>query len=356
MTKTAPYYSSKKQLLEAFKDIACNLEIQPDLSITYPSYTAFELDAKVKCRFEQLPEELKNKYLGLRLRSFLYGVYCHGSIKKVEKSTHDSANAPLNLENNTYKGADIDFYRQLHASNSGIGYFDAGWLIESQEQDDMAVMKDGLTLYIDPAKHLSRIEQSAAKGAMVSVRMPKNLIQSGYYIAVSDVGPSRDEIVEIYLNVSPEGAVPLMQELTQSLNKDAVPFTLKALYNPSEYECHIPLIMSFSREHYEAIWRILQSVHARHAAYFQPEIPLFTKLLAPGVALAEEPEEKFFDQEDFGQNRCQVMANALMETRQQGSETVEKRMEAIINHFSLHEISLEHPYLNPTSKDIYIPL
>jgi hypothetical protein len=355
--KTAPYYSSEEQLLEAFKDIACNLGITSNLSITHPFYTTSELDAKVRCRFEQLPEELKNKYLGLRLRSFLYGAYYNGSIKKVEESTHNSTNAALNLENNINKGADIKFYRQLHASNSGIGYFDAGWLVTSQEQDgSLAVMKDGLTLYIDPIKHLAITEQNAVEGAIVSVRMPKNLIQSGYYIAVSDAGPSCHEVVEIYLNVSPEAAVHLMQGLTQNLNKNIVPFTLKALYNPSEYECHTPLILSFSRECYGAIWKILQSIYTSYAAYFRPEVPLFTKVLGPGVALAEEPEEKFFEQEDFGQNRCQIVANALMEVRQEGDETVEKRMNAILNHLSFHEISLEHPYLNPTSEDIYLPL
>jgi hypothetical protein len=29
---------------------------------------------------------------------------------------------------------------------------------------------------------------------------------------------------------------------------------------------------------------------------------------------------------------------------------------AILNHLSFHEISLEHPYLNPAAEDIYIPL
>jgi HopA1 effector protein family len=350
-----PY--SQERLLEALKDIARNLEIRPDFCIAHPSYTTFELDAKVRCRFEQLPEELKNKYLGLRLKSFLYGTYYNGSIEIAQEPDHNLTNSALNLENNIHKGADIKFYQQLHTSNSGIGYFDSGWLLKGQEQDgSLVVIKDGLTLHINREKHLSPAEQSAVKGNIVSVRMPKNLIQSGYYIAISDIGPVRHKIIEIYLNVSPEGAVHLMRELTQSLNEAIIPFALKALYNPSEYECHDPLILSFSRDRYEAIWKILQPVYTSYAAYFQPETPLFTKVLAPGLALAEEPEQKFFDQEDFGQNRCQVIANALMDARQEGNETAEKRMHAILNHFSLHEISLKHPYLNPTSEDIYVPL
>jgi hypothetical protein len=31
-------------------------------------------------------------------------------------------------------------------------------------------------------------------------------------------------------------------------------------------------------------------------------------------------------------------------------------MDAILRHLTFHKISLEHPYLNPTSEDIYIPL
>jgi HopA1 effector protein family len=355
--KTTPYYSSKDQLLKALKDIASNLEIKPDLSIAHPAYTTFELDVKIRFRFAQLPEELKNKYLGLRLRSFLHETYYKGSIKPARESAHNLTNEALNLENNIYKGADAKFYKQLQASNSGIGYFDAGWLLKDKEQDgSLAVMKDGLTLYIDPVRHLSLAEQSSVKGNIVSVRMPKNLIQSGYYIAVSDIGPSRHEIVEICFNISPEGAVHLMQELTQRLNRGIIPFTLKALHNPAEYKCHDPIILRFSRDRYEAIWKILQPIYRRYAAYFQPETPLFTKVLAPGLALAEEPEQKFFDQENFGQNRCQVIANALMDARQEGDETAEKRMNAILNHLSLHEISLDHPYLNPSSEDVYVPL
>jgi hypothetical protein len=45
-----------------------------------------------------------------------------------------------------------------------------------------------------------------------------------------------------------------------------------------------------------------------------------------------------------------------MDARQRGQETTKKRMNAILHHLSLHEILLEHPYLNPTSEDVYVPL
>jgi HopA1 effector protein family len=354
--KSTPQNFSQERLLSALQDIACNLEMRPNFCIYHPNYRTFELDAEVRPRFEQLPEELSNKCLALRLRSFLYGIYYSGTIKTAQEAHSDLDNSALNLENNMHMGADIKFYGQLHNSNSGMGYFDTGWLVKVEEQDgSLAVIKDGLTLHLDRTKHLSKDEQSAVKGNIVSIRMPKNLIQPGYYVAVSNLGSGRHE-VEIYFNVSPEGAVHLMQELTKSLNEGMIPFTLKALYNPSEYECYNPLVLKFSRDSYTAIWKILQSIYTNFSAYFREETPLFTKVLAPGLALAEEPQQKFSDQEDFGQNRCQVITDGLMEARQEGDEAPEKRMNIILNHLSFHGISLEHPYLNPTSEDIYIPL
>jgi hypothetical protein len=100
----------------------------------------------------------------------------------------------------------------------------------------------------------------------------------------------------------------------------------------------------------------LQFVYQENQAYFRPEIPLFTKFLAPGLGLAEEPTQKFTAQESFGMNRCQILANALLEAWQKGKNAVEERMKSIHQHFQDHSIDLQRPYLNPTSKDIYLPI
>jgi hypothetical protein len=83
---------------------------------------------------------------------------------------------------------------------------------------------------------------------------------------------------------------------------------------------------------------------------------LFTKLLAPGLACAEEPDQKFGEQESFGTHRCQIIANGLIAAWQQGDDSPEGRMASIFKHFSLQKIQLQCPYLNPRSQDIYTPL
>jgi hypothetical protein len=55
-------------------------------------------------------------------------------------------------------------------------------------------------------------------------------------------------------------------------------------------------------------------------------------------------------------NRCQIVANALLEAWNKGKNAVEERMKTINQHFQRHSIDLQRPYLNPTSEDIYSPL
>ena len=211
------------------------------------------------------------------------------------------------LENNTRLGVDIAFYEQLHSCNGGTGYFDPGWYVVRQESDrTFAVTKGGLTLRIQPEKHLQLAEKPAV-GELVAIRMPRDLVQSGFYVAVGNAGmrsnshPDRKpEIVRIYFNFSPEGAVAVMASLTRELNDISIPFHFKTLYNPDEYKRHDSGVLYFEKSNYEAVRQVLESVYAETKAHFNTDVPLFTKFLAPGVGLAEEPDSKFADQESFG--------------------------------------------------------
>ncbi|MDV2998350.1 MAG: hypothetical protein N4J56_008055 [Chroococcidiopsis sp. SAG 2025] len=354
------------RVLDSLQDIANKVQIQSNFCISHPDYVPFELPAEVVARFERTPLELQNKYLSLQLQRFLYSVYYNGSMQAALASDASSDNIALhqNLENNTFFGVDLEFYDRLHKSNNGEGYFDPGWFVLRQESDSsLAVTKGGLTLHIEREKHLQPAEQAAAVGEEVAIRMPRNFVQNGFYMAVSNVGldnrhnPDSDsEIVRIYLNLSPEGAVAVVGSLTQQLNEITIPFTFKCLYNPSDYGRYDSGVLYFERNNYEAVRQVLQIVYAQERSHFRTEVPLFTKLLAPGLGLAEEPDYKFATQESFGMNRCQIVANGLLEARQKGNESIESRMNAILQQFSLLKIDWQRAYLNANSEDIYTPL
>lgn len=223
--------------------------------------------------------------------------------------------------------------------------------------------RNGLTLHIKRDRHLQPEAQSATVGDVVAIRLPKNRFQKGFYMAVGNASSSersnpdsRLQTVRIYFNLSSEGAVALMSSLTQRLNDIFIPFSFKVLYNPSDYGRCDSGVLYFDRSRYEAVRPILQSVYTEHQSHFQAEAPLFTKLLAPGLALAEEPDHKFAEQESFGMNRCQIIVNGLLEARQKGDESPEGRLAAIVQSFSLLGLELNRSYLNANSEDVYTPL
>lgn len=351
---------ARNQLLAVLQDIASNIQIESNFCIRHPNYQPWELPSGIRARFQQLPLELKSKYLSLRLRSFLYGIYYNASIQAALALDADSVGLgqQQNLENNTFLGVDLEFYQRLHASNSGKGYFDPGWQVLREESDgSLAVTKSELTLHIERDRHLQPAEQSATVGDSVAVLMPRNLVQNGFYMAVSDVGPNKlGNTVRIYFNLSAEGAVAVIGSLTRQLNEILIPFTFKMLYNPPDYGRYDSGVLYFAKSNYEFVRSVLQAVYAQHQSHFQIQVPLFTKCLAPGLALAEEPDRKFSAQESFGLNRCQIVANGLLEAWQTGDDSTESRMASIIKHFSMQEIDLLRPYLNSQSEDIYTPL
>ncbi|NET66887.1 MAG: hypothetical protein F6K63_21855 [Moorea sp. SIO1G6] len=353
---------ANQQLLDVLDDIVNKVKIQSDFSIHHSDYKPLEIPAEAVERFQRMPEDMQQKYISLQLRSFLYGIYYNGSMRDTLAPEADTEAAPLDLENNTILGVDVGFYQRLHDSNSGKGYFDPGWSVLREESDGtLAVTKGGLRLHIEREQHLPASQQSATVGDSVAIRMPKNLVQNGFYMAVGNLEANRPQTdqsvtVRIYFNLTPDGAVAVMGSLTQQLNDMEIPFHFKVLYNPKDYERHDSGVLYFDKRNYDAVEGVLKTVYTEHQSHFQPDVPLFTMELAPGLGLAEEPDQKFAEQESFGMNRCQIVANGLLEAWHQGDDSTEGRMKAILGQFSTVGIDLERVYLNANSEDIYTSL
>ena len=65
----------------ALTDIVDRLEFSSDFCIIHPEYQPWQLPAEIITRYQQLPIDLQNKYLRMRLCDFLYGIYFDGSLK-----------------------------------------------------------------------------------------------------------------------------------------------------------------------------------------------------------------------------------------------------------------------------------
>lgn len=354
-------HNYSNQLQTVLEDIVNQVEIRADFSVRHPDYKPLELPEEAITRFQKMPEEMQQKYLSLQLRSFLYGIYYSGSMRQALALDAEENNLALDLENNTVLGVDLEFYNRIHTSNTGQGYFEPGWVILKEEEDgSLVVKKNVLKLHIERDKHLQEEEQKAEVGDTVSIKMPKNCVQNGFYVSVgnarTNLRQEASSLVRIYFNLTPDGAVAVMGSLTQQLNEQHIPFDFKVLYNPQDYQRHDSGVLYFDKSSYELVNQVLQQVYQEHQSHFKSEVPLFTLQLAPGLALAEEPDQKFAERESFGMNRCQIIANGLLEAWYQGKNSPDNKMKLIFEQFSLSGIDFNNTYLNADSENIYLKL
>lgn len=346
------------------KDIVENITIQSNFCITHPQYKSFELNAKSVERFEKLPPSLQQKYLSIQLCAFLSGIYFTQSIGNTlanDQEIANSAESKITKNTTTSWGIDILFFDRLHDRNHGQGNDDPGWRVLRQKKNDtLVVSKNELTLHIKRQKHLHPQTQTAAVGELVSIRLPRSRVDSRNYIAIANAGSqerdnldSKQQSVCIYMNFGAEGAVIFMDGLTKQLNELGIPFSFKVPYNPWDYNRCDSGKLYFSKRDYKAVKSVIKSIYWKTKAYFNSECPFLTKILAPGIALAEEPDLKISEEESFSKNRCQIIANGLLEAWQKGKDSPDSRMATIINHFDQNGIDLRQPYLNRKSNDIY---
>ncbi|KAB8320438.1 hypothetical protein SD81_002230 [Tolypothrix campylonemoides VB511288] len=353
-----------ERLVSVLEDIAHNVEIGADFSISHPNYKPLELPVEVVARFQKLNPQMQQKYLSLQLQNFLYGIYYNGSMRRALALDGSGNNLPPTLENNTFLGVDVDFYEQLHKSNCGEGHFDRGWSVVKEETDStLAVTKNNLRLHIEKLRHLQSTEHTASVGDVVAVLLPKNRVQNGFYMAVGNQGlksrsdtKSQPPLVRIYFNLTPAGAVAVMGSLTRRLNEIAIPFSFKVLYNPKDYERYDSGVLYFEKSQYDRIKQVITTVYKENESYFKSEVPLFTLQLAPGLGLAEEPDQKFAVVQSFGTNRCRIVAQGLLEATEQGFSTASGRIIAILSQFSRLNIDLKRVHLNANSTDVYTSL
>lgn len=330
-------------------EIATHLQIAADFQIWQASYPPLDLPETVLACYRQLPTPFQQRLQQQKLRDYLYDIYFSHELELEA----DAAPVPP-LKNELLRGVNRDFYAQLHEANPGQGYFDPDWSIVRQESDgSLAVQKEDLTVHIERDRHLHPAQQTAHVGERVAIRLPKNRLEAGFYVAVGNAGlvPEEASSLEICFNLSAVGAIALMQHIPAALNAADLPFSLKALYDPAEYGRYDAVILQIERDRYADIYVPLQQFYHQGRSHLDAAIPLFMKPLAPGIGLAEDPDDD--DTLDFGLQRCQLVAQGLLVARALGDETPAHRLHCIMQQFEHHQIDLAQPYLNPDSGDRY---
>lgn len=241
------------------------------------------------------------------------------------------------------------FAGALYQANCGRGSWEAGWRVAAVDDEDavVAVVRpDGLRLLAPGAD--CRVE-----GSLTGVRVPKELagLSPGILRAVGDAAaPADDEDrVRLSWNLTAVGAVTFVKRVTYALNQAGVPFTIELLRDPAHYSERPAAELLLARADAVAAIALLRPLPRALGSHLSDGAPAFTKPLARGLALAEEPAGA----ERFGEHRCRLLAEAVVDAGQRGLATTAERLGAVREHFAANGLSLDAPYLQPGSIDAY---
>jgi HopA1 effector protein family len=333
-------------------EIVEKIVIDRDLKITHPDYPPLETSPDTLGKLQQLAADLQQKYLIAQVQTYLYDIYFSHSLMSVRELAA-LAQQPQAIKNNMIDGIDIDFYPRLQQSNTGTGYFDPGWeLIAETDDDELIVVKHGLHLHIDRYHHLTPEFHQATLGTIAPIYLPHNLVGRDTYIAIGNAGiPTSAELIEIYFHFTPDAAIDINSKLTAALNRLALPFQFALLHDPALFYRYEAGILGLNQSDYQLAQPVLAEIYQQHQAEFSADMPLFSKQLAPGLGLVEVPET-----DTFGRHRCQILATGLVRAIDQGHSSVAAKLNTMRQELAVAGIDLAQPYLNPAAIDNYQPL
>jgi hypothetical protein len=176
----------------------------------------------------------------------------------------------------------------------------------------------------------------------------------GFYFAIGngselDTHDTIDPIVRIYWHLTAPTSVEYIRLVSVKFNKECLPFRTKVLADPTAYYRADAGVLYIEWKHFSKACPIIREIYDAIKAELRPETPMFTKTLAPGLALAEDPSNGL----SFGQSRCRAVARALWLSHVRGVHSVDHKVGLCLELFKDEGIDPENPFLTNNKRDIY---
>lgn len=250
----------------------------------------------------------------------------------------------------------MPFLRGLSAAHPGRDRWEAGWRIHRVgAAGQVMAEKHGRFIDLWPGQYVVQSGGGPPQpGQPITAYFPREsaTLQPGFFFVFGETPAAWDEpysMVRLYWNVTAAGAPELLARLVGRLNRFQVPFRYKTLAAPEGYDRYDSAVLFVSRRWFRAAAEIAAETHAALGGHLADGTPLFAKPLARGLAFAEDPGTG----ESFGMSRCRLLAEALWSAWTQGLSRPEDRLAEVDRGFTGHGLSLERPWLNRSSADLY---
>jgi class II lanthipeptide synthase len=245
---------------------------------------------------------------------------------------------------------------RLSQANNGSGGWQPGCTVQRLEADGTVVVTVfGIACWAPPAS--VRCAGEIVPGARCRVLLPKELCEHlpGFYLALGNADRGDGETafrLRLYWHLRSAAAEPWVRTATTLLNDAGIPFLLKTLIEPRFFRRADAGVLYLDPGAYLAAGQEIRQIYRRLGDGLRPEVPMFTVRLAPGLGIAEGPA----DGSSFGENRCGLIARALVEGHAAGRHRRDQRVQAVAAAFRDAGLDPLRPHLAPGSRESYRPL
>jgi hypothetical protein len=253
-----------------------------------------------------------------------------------------------------------DIADELSRANAGRERWDHGWQVfQTAPNGVIQAHKHGKAQMFYPGQYqplgaAPGAQAAIQNGAFVSVYLAKEMraFQDGFYIVLGEqVQPWYEQVtlVRVYWHVDAPGAETLVRETTRRFNRFQVPFRFKCLSYRELYDRYDAAVLFVGRRQWDITALLIRELYDKVKDRLKPETPLFTKRIAAGLSLAEDPGNG----ESFGTSRCRLVAEGLWNAYARGLQTEAARIEDVTAAFVRAGIAPDRPWLAPGSVDLY---
>jgi len=242
----------------------------------------------------------------------------------------------------------------LRAANAARPRWQTGWRIDGVHNGGwISAKRDSLGRTFAAGEYVTKEGPGMPlrTGATVDVyfAVESEHMQPGFYFAFGETvadDSDNSDLLRFYWNLEPAGAPLLLSSVSTLLNRFQVPYRFKCLVHPAAYIRADAAVVFVPRRWYQIAARLLAETRRSIAPHLRVLGPLFTKVLADGLAFAEHPGGS----QSFGMHRCTALARAIRQLSANGGS---HSVALVEEELAKQGISPVSPYLNPRSTDIY---
>jgi hypothetical protein len=251
------------------------------------------------------------------------------------------------------------FVEELSWANHGTGTWDPGWTVIAVEPDGTLVVNKGpddLTLWAAP-RQFRPADGAPGVGTVGRLSLGKEWREMlpGFYTILGDADQPAEwaevprHLLRVYWHLTKVAAPLWVHQLTLKLNAARVAFRAKVQSSPEAYCRADAGVLYVERDDLSTVMKLVAELYAEVADHLRPATPMFTKQLAPGLAVAEDPGAG----KSFGQHRCELVAEGLTRAFRSGTTDFNGVVNSIASRFAEDGLVLSRPWLSAGSRTDY---